>query len=288
MASDYYSVLGVAKNASQDDIKKAFRKQAKKYHPDANPNDPKAEERFKEVNEAYETLSDPQKRQQYDMLGSAYRNMGGGAGGYGGYSGAQNINMEDLQDIFSQFMNFGRAGGGMRGRVSPMRGQDIEQPVVISLKEAFSGTERLVSKGDKQLRVSIPAGATDGTRVRVAGEGALGMNGGPNGDLYLVVEVADDPQFRREGYDLNVDINVDMFTAMLGGEVQVPTLARPLNLKIPAGTQSGRKFRLAGKGMPNLKTGGAGDLYARVNITVPEKLTDHQRRLVEQLRDSLK
>lgn len=193
------------------------------------------------------------------------------------------MSAEDLQDILNSFMNFGRTS--QRGR-SPLRGQDIEQPVQISLYEAYHGTERILNKGNRQLRVSIPAGATDGTRVRVAGEGGLGANGGLPGDLYLVVEVADDPQFKRDGYDLTVDVNVDMFTAMLGGEVQVPTLGRPLKLKIPAGTQSGRKFRLAGKGMPSTK-GSPGDLYARINITVPETLTPEQRRLVEQLRASL-
>jgi curved DNA-binding protein len=285
MAQNYYSVLGVDKNATQDEIKKAFRKQAKRYHPDANPNDPQAEERFKEINEAYETLGDPEKRRQYDMFGHDYARQGAGGPppGYGGMGGMGSMSAEDLQDILNSFMNFGRTS--QRGR-SPLRGQDIEQPVQISLYEAYHGTERILNKGNRQLRVSIPAGATDGTRVRVAGEGGLGANGGLPGDLYLVVEVAEDPQFKRDGYDLTVDVNVDMFTAMLGGEVQVPTLGRPLKLKIPAGTQSGRKFRLAGKGMPSTK-GSPGDLYARINITVPETLTPEQRRLVEQLRASL-
>jgi curved DNA-binding protein len=283
MAQNYYSVLGVSKNATQDEIKKAFRKQAKRYHPDANPNDPQAEERFKEINEAYETLGDPEKRRQYDMFGHDYARQGAG-GPPPGYGGAGGINADDLQDILNSFMNFGRTS--QRGR-SPLRGQDIEQPVQISLYEAYHGTERVLNKGGRQLRVAIPAGASDGTRVRVAGEGGLGANGGMPGDLYLVVELAEDPQFKRDGYDLTVDVNIDMFTAMLGGEVQVPTLGRPLKLKIPAGTQSGRKFRLAGKGMPSIK-GSPGDLYARINITVPERLTPEQRRLVEQLRDSLR
>jgi curved DNA-binding protein len=283
MASDYYNVLGVEKSASQDDIKKAFRKQAKKYHPDANPNDPKAEERFKELNEAYDTLGDPQKRKQYDTLGANYGRYQQGTGGFGGQGG---MAPEDLQDMLNSFMNFGRGGSG-RGR-NPLRGQDMEQPVQISLREAFTGTERVVMKDSRQLRVTIPAGATDGTRVRVAGEGGMGANGGMNGDLYLVIEVADDPQFKREGNDLTVEINVDMFTAMLGGEVEVPTLSRPLKLKVPAATQSGRKFRLTGKGLPNLKNATqAGDLFARVNITIPEGLTDEQKKWVEELREKL-
>jgi curved DNA-binding protein len=285
MASDYYNVLGVNKTATPDEIKKAFRRQAKKYHPDANPNDPKAEDRFKEINEAYEVLSDPQKRQQYDMLGANYRNVGGaGAGATGGFGGA-GMNGEDLQDLINSFMGFGGSRGRGANVRSTQRGQDYEQPVTISLREAYNGADRLMNKEGKQLRVSIPMGATTGTRVKVAGEGSMGFGGGKAGDLYLVIEVADDPQFKRDGNDLTVEVMVDAFTAMLGGEVQVPTLARPLNLKIPPLTQSGRKFRLSGKGMPILNTTGQyGDLYAKVVITIPEKLSDEQRHLVEQLR----
>lgn len=288
MAQDYYTVLGVQKSATQDEIKKAFRKQAKKYHPDANPNDPKAEERFKELNEAYETLGDATKRQKYDQFGENYARMGQAGSGYsggGGFNSQQTMSSEDMEDLFGNFMNFGRSSS--RRGSNPLRGQDIEQAVQISLTEAFNGGERIVSKGNRQLRVSIPAGASDGTRVRVAGEGGLGANGGTAGDLYLVIELADDPQFRRDGFDLTAEINVDMFAALLGGEAQVPTLSRPLTLKIPAGTQSGRRFRLAGKGLPNMRTGQAGDLYARINIIIPDHLTDDQKKLVEQLRDSL-
>lgn len=298
MAKDYYATLGVEKSASEKEIKQAFRKLAKKYHPDANPGDPTSEQKFKEINEAYEVLSDADKRAKYDRFGSAYEQAGAYGGGNGTYY-TTNVDVGDMSDIFeSIFGGFGRgAGGSGRTRTGgfsgfggfgaqpeAMEGRDIEQTVNISLQEAYSGTTRLITKGDRTVRVNIPAGAATGTKVRLAGEGEPGYGGGPAGDLYLIVHVEPDPQFEREGDDLQVDVKVDMFAALLGGTVEVPTLGRPVNLKVPAGTQSGRRFRLAGKGMPLLRNKGQhGDLYARVLITVPERLTDEQRRLVEQL-----
>lgn len=296
MAENYYDVLGVSKNASDAEIKKAFRKQAKKYHPDANPDDPTAEERFKQLNEAYEVLSDTEKRQQYDMFGSAgFNGQGFGRQGFGGtYQG--NVNVDDLEDIIGSIFGGGFRSGGFsrtsstnpfqQGR-SAQRGQNIEQAITISLQEAYRGTTRLLNKDGRQLKVNIPAGADNGTKVRLSGEGHAGLGG--TGDLYLVVSVDESSSnFTREGDDLYIDFEVDMFTALLGGTAQVPTMERPVQLKIPAGTQSGRRFRLSGKGMPILrKKGKHGDLYARVLITVPENLTDAQRALVEQLRDSM-
>ncbi len=295
MAQDYYQTLGVQKSATEKEIKQAFRKLAKQYHPDANPNDPTAEGKFKEINEAYEVLSDPEKRAQYDRFGSAYERMGSAGPGGAYYT---NVDMGDIGDspfgdIFeSLFGSFGgqRAGGAdWSRRASPaMNGRDLEQNVSISLQEAYSGTTRVVTKGDRRVRVNIPAGAATGTKVRMAGEGEPGANGGRPGDLYLVVQVEPDARFERQGDDLHTDVKVDMFTALLGGQVEVTTLDRPVKLKIPAGTQSGRKFRLAGKGMPLLRhPDQRGDLYARVMITVPERLSDEQRALVEQLRDGL-
>lgn len=291
MAKDYYDLLGVSKSASADEIKKAFRKQAKKYHPDANPDNPSAETKFKEVNEAYEVLSDKEKRQQYDMFGSVGAN-GGFGGGNQGYYQQSNMNGADLEDIIGSIF-----GGGFRSstggnpfaqQARPQRGQNIEQEITISLDEAYRGTTRLLNKDGRQLTVNIPAGADNGTKVRLSGEGHQGM-GGQAGDLYLIVNVNENSSpFTRDGNDLTVDFEVDAFTAMLGGSVEVPTMERSVNLKIPAGTQSGRKFRLSGKGMPIMrKKGKHGDLYARVVITVPEKLTDKQRELAQQLRDSL-
>lgn len=293
MAKDYYKILGVERGASESEIKKAFRRLAKEYHPDHNPDNPQAEARFKELNEAYEVLGDAKKRAQYDRFGSTF--PGGAGAGPGGAAGQgyTNVDFGDLSDLFGSLF------GGRAGRASSTRtrtggmgfdvpGRDLEQTVTINLNEAYTGTTRLITKGDRTIRVNIPAGATDGTRVRLSGEGEAGTGGAQAGDLYLIVQVEPNSTFERSGDDLTTDVKVDMFTAMLGGEITVPTLGRPIKLKIPAGTQSGRKFRLSGKGMPKLKDSTKhGNLYARILITVPEQLTDDQRTLVEQLRASL-
>jgi len=302
MAKDYYETLGVGRSANEKEIKQAFRKLAKKYHPDANPNDPSSEHKFKEINEAYEVLSDADKRAKYDRFGAGFEQMGGNGAppGYGGQY-TTNVDVGDMSDIFEQiFGNRGRSTGGTRGarggfgfggfgqQEVATHGRDIEQPVSITLPEAYGGATRLITKGDRTVRVNIPAGATNGTKVRLAGEGEPGTGGGAPGDLYLIVQVEPDSQFERHGDDLTTEVKVDLFTAMLGGEVDVPTLGRPIRLKVPAGTQSGRKFRLSGKGMPLLREKEKhGDLYARVLVTVPEKLNEQQRALVEELRQSL-
>jgi curved DNA-binding protein len=300
---DYYDVLGVSKDADEKEIKRAFRRLAKKHHPDANPDDPTAADRFKEINAAYEVLSDPEKRKQYDRFGpnfQQYQNMGG-QGQQTPYGNVR-VNFGDFQDspfgdIFDSF--FGGATRSRRGSTNTRfeygpfggetqaPGRDIEHNVTISLREAYEGTQRLISKDGRRINVNIPAGAATGTKVRLAGEGEAGM-GGQAGDLYLVVEVQDDPTFERDGDDLYVDVKVDAFTAMLGGTVEVPTMERPVKVKVPKGTQAGRKLRLSGKGMPRLKQKGEhGDLYARVVITVPTKLTDEQRQMVERLQQSI-
>jgi curved DNA-binding protein len=314
MAKDYYDVLGVNKSATQDEIKKAFRKQAKKFHPDANPDNPGAEDQFKEVNEAYEVLSDPEKRTQYDSFGSrsqwdqfAQNGFGGAGSRQGQRANYTNVNAENLSDIFNTIFG-GRDGAGFAGagtrdtgfdnsayqrqysrQTGRPAGQDVEQVIPITLREAYEGTTRMFQKDGRQLKVSIPAGAQTGTKVRMKGEGAMSPFGGDTGDLFLVLEVPErEGNFERQGDDLYTDVQVDAFTAMLGGEVEVPTMTRPVKLKIPAGTQSGGKMRLTGKGMPMLrKTGQHGDLYARMMITVPKNLTEEQRQLVQQLRDSL-
>ena len=293
MAKDYYKTLGVNRSASDKEIKQAFRKLAKKHHPDANPNNPSAEARFKEINEAYEVLSDKEKRSTYDRFGTVNpqqmpwgANQTGGSGSPYTYT-TTNVDFGDLGDIFGSL--FGRrgdrsSGGSPFGGARSVRGQDIEQRVNISLQEAYSGTTRLITKGERTVRVNIPAGAKTGTKVRLAGEGEAGS---PPGDLYLVVDVAPDGTFERDGDNLTVDAKVDMFTALLGGEAEVATLGRPVKLKIPAGTQSGRKFRLSGKGMPVLnQKEHYGDLYARILVTVPENLSAEQRALVEQLKST--
>lgn len=297
MAKNYYDILGVKKDASDKEIKSAFRKMAKKYHPDANPDDPTAEAKFKEVNEAYEVLSDKEKREMYDRFGTANpQGMWGSPGGAAG--GGVNVDFGDIGDIFESLFGGaargrGRTGtqtrahpfGGVGGVGFRVDGEDLTQAVPITLQEAYTGTSRLITKGDRTLRANIPAGAMTGTKVRLAGEGEPGLNGGKPGDLYLVVEVQPDSQFQRDGSDLTTEVKVDMFTALLGGEVEVPTLGRPVKLKIPAGTQSGRKFRLTGKGMPILRqTDQYGDLYARILVTVPTNLTPQQREAIENLK----
>ncbi|MBL8134772.1 MAG: J domain-containing protein [Anaerolineae bacterium] len=290
MAKDYYQTLGVARSATEKEIKQAFRRLAKQYHPDTHPDDPKAEARFKEVNEAYEVLSDKEKRATYDRFGTANPQQGGWSPGGGGYPyTTTNPDIGDLGDLFSSI--FGSARGRGRTQTGPFSrsdGEDIEQSVTISLQEAYTGTTRLVTKGERTVRVNIPAGAKTGTRVRLAGEGSPGAGGGKSGDLFLNVQVEPDSRFERTGDDLTVEVKVDMFAAMLGGEIEVPTMGRTLKLKIPPGSQSGRKFRLTGKGMPVLnKAETFGDLYARLLISVPETLTSDQRALVEKLRASL-
>jgi len=281
MSRDYYDVLGVARSADDDEIKRAFRQKAKQYHPDANPDSPAAEARFKVVNEAYEVLGDDEKRSAYDRFGENWQHYQGFNGQHPYAGGA---NAADVSDIFESF--FG-GGGFQRGGNFPRAGQDIEQALTISLREAYEGTQRIVSKGGRDVTVQIPRGAATGTKVRLAGEGQPGSNGGPAGHLYLVVSVSPDPQFERQGDDLLVDVKVDALTAMLGGHVDVPTLNRPLRLTIPPGAQSGQKLRLGGKGMPKLRQDGAfGDLLARLVITVPAKLDAAQRDLAERLRAS--
>lgn len=298
---DYYKTLGVGKSASEKEIKSAFRQLAQKYHPDKNPGDKKAEDKFKDINEAYEVLGDPQKRAKYDQLGSSYaqwERMGKPGGGFdfgqwassgSGPGGGTYSNLDDIlgQGGFSDFFTslFGgaaqSAGGRFGARRYTSRGEDIEQPVEITLEEAFTGAKRTLQKDGRRLEVSIPAGARTGTKVRIAGEGG---NGQPVGDLLLVISVQPHPAFKREGDDLHVDIPVEVYTALLGGEVRVPTLNGDVLLNIPSETQGGKTFRLAGKGMPRLRQPNErGDLYGRVVLRIPTQLTDHERQLVEEL-----
>ena len=310
---DYYEILGVGHDADEKEIKRAFRGLARQHHPDVNPNDPQAEERFKEINEAYEVLADAEKRSKYDQLRadwSRWQQAGGRPDEYNwgqwaaGAPGAEGQRVyvrystpEDLEDLFggaspfSDFFSqiFGGTGtsatpGGFEYQVRPQRGQDYEQEVEISLQEAYQGTKRLLQRGSRRLEVKIPAGARTGTRIRMSGEGDPGAASGEAGDLYLRVRVAPDPRFERRGDDLHVELPVDLFTAILGGEVRVPTLSGDVMLTVPSGTQNGRVFRLRGKGMPRLqKSEEHGDLYAKVNVKLPTKLTPRQRELVEKL-----
>jgi len=308
---DYYEILGVSRDADEKEIKRAFRRLARQHHPDVNPGDLEAEERFKEINEAYEVLSDPEKRRKYDQLGAdwaRWQQTGGRPGDYdwsrwaagtpeGGRVHVRYGTPEDLEDLFggaSPFSDFfSQVFGGMRGaepggfeyQVRPQRGRDYEQEVEISLREAYHGTTRILEKDGRRLEVKIPAGARTGTRVRMAGEGGPGAAGGEAGDLYLRVRVAPDPQFERQGDDLRATVPMDLYTAILGGEVRVPTLNGSVRLTVPEGTQNGRVFRLRAKGMPRLQQPGQhGDLYAKVDVRLPTDLTPRQRELFEELR----
>jgi curved DNA-binding protein len=325
---DYYKTLGVDKTASDQEIKRAYRKLAREYHPDVNPDDKKAEERFKQINEAYQVLSDSDKRQKYDRLGAdwmRYQQQGGQAGAYdwsrwsgGRGPGGAHVRYgtpEDLQDIlggmggggFSDFFRtiFGMGGGGSSRtsydfsgaggfgggagrRASQHRAQDlnIEHPVEISLYQAYHGTSVTLEKGGRQLNAKIPAGARTHTKVRLKGEGTPNPMGGADGDLLLVIKVREDPTFERRGDDLYVDVPVDLYTALLGGQVRVRTLSGPVMLTVKPETQNGQTLRLRGKGMPKLRKKDAyGDLYASIAVQLPTDLTERQRELLQEMRE---
>jgi curved DNA-binding protein len=293
---DYYQSLGVSRTASAEEIRKEYRKLALKYHPDRNQNDKQAEEKFKEINEAYQVLSDPQKRARYDQLGSAYSNYQRGGGAPDDFNwdqwrtnrGAgqgQQVNFDDLfggAGGFSDF--FSSIFGGMSSGQSPNGGtrrapQAYEQSLSIPLQEAFTGGARILEGGGRRVQVKIPAGAKTGTKIRVAG-------GAPGGaDLYLKVTVEHDPRFERDGDNLLAPVTVDVFTALLGGEVEVETMTGRLKLTIPAGTQPEQLIRIAGRGMPHLKDPESkGDLLVRVKVRIPRKLSVEQKTLLAQAR----
>lgn len=302
---DYYEVLGVPRTASDKEIRQAYRRLARQYHPDLNPNDKTAEARFKELQEAYEVLSDPQKRQQYDRFGHDFERFKQAAGaqaqaqpswtefrwgsaGPGGSDFETLFGGDSLEDLLGGL--FGRVGrAGARARATTARrGQDIEHPVEISLEEAFAGTTRTLQVRDpsgrvRTLEVKIPAGVADGQRVRLAGQGEPGVGGMPPGDLYLLVSIRPHPLFERRGDDLYVKVDVPLHVAILGGEVQVPTpRGTRLALRIPPETQNGQVFRLAGQGMPRLG-GGRGDLFAEVRVVLPTRLSQREKELFSEL-----
>ena len=289
---DYYKILGVDRKASEEDIRKAYRNLAKKHHPDRNPDNKQAEERFKEINEAYQVLSDPTKRQHYDRLGADYSNwQRRGAQGdfnwndYGGGfpGGTTRVNMEDLEEMFGGggiggFSDFFRTIFGRDAETSARsRSQGYQQPLDITMDEAYRGTTRIIQNNGNQKQVRIPAGVNTGSKVRVAGAG-------PNGvDLYLIINVAEDSRFERRGSDLYTTATVNVFTAILGGEAEVETLDGKIKLNVPAGTQPEQNFRLAGRGMPHVKNASQkGDLYVRLKVQIPKYLSAKQRELLDE------
>ena len=349
--ADYYDLLGVSKNASEQEIKRAYRKMAMKYHPDKNPDDAAAEAKFKEISEAYEVLSDAQKRSAYDQFGHAGvdpNNMGG-AGGFGGFGGGAGAG--GFSDIFEDLFGGGGARGGRRGPRGPQRGSDLGYELEISLEEAVHGaTQKIkvqthvhcgtcegsgakpgtqkttcqtchgqgvvrmqqgffaveqtcptcrgegesisdpcsscfgsgVKRETKTLSVKIPAGVDNGDRIRLAGEGEAGEKGAPSGDLYVQIHVKKHEIFVRDGNNLHVDVPVSFVQAALGGEIEVPTIDGRVKLKIPAETQSGKTFRLRGKGVKPLRGGLTGDLLCSVNVETPINLTKEQREVLGQ------
>lgn len=294
----YYDILGVDRNASQDEIKKAYRKLVKRYHPDHNPDDKEAEERFKEISEAFEVLGDPEKRKQYDQYGANWQNagfQGAGAeegspfGGRWSFSGGAG-DMEDFfarsefADIFESFFGGGSFSGGRRTRQNSFKGRDLRSELEIQLEEAYRGGERLIDVGGQRLKVPIKAGVQDGQTIRIKGKGEPGMNGGQAGDLYLKFRIAPHTRFRRDGNDLHVDVDVDVTSAVLGDRISVPTLDGKIGVKVPAGTDSGRSLRVKGKGMPVKDRQRNGDLYVHVRIVTPEKLSKEEKELYERLR----
>src|SRR5579884_1472330 len=290
---DYYEVLGVPRTADEQQIKSAFRRLALRYHPDRNPGDPSAAERFKEINEAYAVLSDPEKRRRYDRLGPDWeRFQGAGEAGdpFGGvHVEYHHVSPEDLGDLFGDRGAFGGFfhdlfGFGF-GRARPdARGSDLEAEAWVSLEEAFTGVTRTLETGGRRVEVRIPPGVQDGTRIRLAGQGGRGP-GGRAGDLYLRVHLRPHPVFRREGDDLHVRVPVPLDVAILGGEVRVPTPdGKQVALRVPAGSQNRSRLRLRGLGMPSLRGGRRGDLYAELDLRLPEPMPPEARELAERLR----
>lgn len=289
---DYYKILGVDRKASEDEIRKAYRKLAKQHHPDYNPNNKQAEDRFKEINEAYEVLSDAKKRSHYDRLGSDYSQWQrrGNPGDFnwdqygGGFPGGTRVNMDDLNDLFGGgaggFSDFFQTIFGMGGARNAARSQPqgYQQELEISLEEAYRGTTRTIQSDGKEKQVRIPAGVRTGSKVRVAGLGPQGL------DLYLIINVTEDNRFERRSNDLNTTATISVFTAILGGEAEVETFDGKIKLGIPAGTQPDQVFRLAGRGMPHVKNvKEKGDLFVRVKVQIPKYLSAKQRELLEEV-----
>lgn len=301
---DYYEVLGVPRAANQDEIRKSFRSLARKFHPDVAKDKKTAEEKFKEINEAYEVLGDPEKRKKYDELGANWKQgaefrpppgwQGGrGRPGAGGDAEFQ-FGGTGFSDFFESFFGgaAGRRGGGFQGVPEAeftARGRDVEGDIMVTLEEALHGSVRAVSlqRGGRSAKtetyqVRIPAGVTEGQRMRVAGRGEAGQGGGSSGDLFLRVRLARHPEFEVEGHDLVHDLELAPWEAVLGAQVQVPTLEKPVQIKIPAGTQTGQRLRVRGRGLPQ-RGGARGDLLVAVIVTVPKNITDRERELWEQL-----
>lgn len=293
-AKDYYEILGVSRNATDKELKQAYRRLARKHHPDVNPGDKAAEARFKEINTAYEVLSDPGKRKKYDQFGENWQYGDQFAGWHGGPFGdfSRTGTIFDFDDLFGRSAKGGIFDGLFRGfdtRTTPRRprrGRDIDYGIEVTLEEAYHGSTKVITDiTGHRLEVKIPPGVKDGSRIKVAGKGEPSPGGGPSGDLYLVVSAKHHPIFQRKDSDIHVEVSVPLTDAVLGGEVAVPSLKGKLALKIPPETQNGKVFRLAGQGMPRMGDTRKGDLFVKVKVVLPEKLTERERELFQQLKE---
>ena len=296
---DYYKILGVNKDASQDDIKKAYKKLARQYHPDLNPNDPDAHRKFQEINEANEVLSDPEKRKKYDQYGEnwkhadefeaqrkQYGQQGGGFGGGfsngGGTYWSSSGDDGEFSDFFESMFGSRRGGGGRSNHV--FRGQDYTAELHLSLMDAAKTHKQVITVNGKNLRITVPAGVANGQTIKLKGQGGPGMNGGPAGDLYITFIIPDDSRFKRVGDDLYLTVPLNLYTAVLGGEQIIGTLDSKVKLKVKPGTQNNTKVRLKGKGFPVYKKEGQfGDLIVTYSIEVPTNLTEKQKELFREI-----
>ncbi|GGF02028.1 DnaJ C-terminal domain-containing protein [Hymenobacter cavernae] len=299
---DYYKILGLDKSATKDQIKKAYRKLAREYHPDVNPNNPEAERKFKEVNEAHEVLSDDEKRQKYDQLGAdwqRYQQAGAGrgaggfdwsqyaqgspaGGGFGGFSDAGGFEGADFSDFFSNI--FGGMGSGRASSTRAGAGQDYQADLELTLEEAYRGGPRTITVNGKNLRLTVQPGVEDGQTIRLRDQGGPGRSGGPHGSLYITFRILPDPRYTRTDNDLTMDVPVSIYKALLGGEQVVETLSGPVKIKIKPETQNGTRLRLRGKGFPVYKQADQfGDLYLRLNLALPQNLTTQEKELIKQL-----
>jgi len=286
---DYYATLGVSRSAAEKEIKQAYRRLARKYHPDVNPGDKSAEEKFKEISEAYEVLSDPEKRRKYDQFGEQWKRVGQAPPGawqttYAWEPGPGGFDFKagGFGDFFEMLFGEPFRGTATRERRSPSRGRDLEYEMEIALEEAFSGATRTFTLNGRKIEVKIPRGVREGSRIKLAGQGDSGA-GGQSGDLFLIVRMRPHPKFERRDSDLYTEVSVPYYVAALGGEVTAPTLTGRLTMKIPPGTQGGQMFRLPGQGMPKLKDGGYGALYVKVIITVPKTLSAREKELLTEV-----
>lgn len=288
---DYYKVLGVDKNATQDDIKKAYRKLARKLHPDLNPNDKEAHKKFQQINEANEVLSDPEKRKKYDQYGKDWQHaeqfeqarQSQQRRGFERETFSGDFGEGEFSDFFTSM--FGDMGGGrFRQRQTRFRGEDYHAELQLNLADVYKTHQQVLTVNNKNIRITIPAGVENGQRIRIKGHGGPGINGGPTGDLYITFHIINNTKFKRDGNDLHTTVEIDLYTAVLGGEIIVDTLDGKVKLKVKPGTQNGSRIKLNGKGFPAYKKEGEfGDLVLTFHVKIPTNLTERQKELFEQL-----